>query len=77
MTRITLVFEHPPCPDVRIDIRLPLPDPVVEGADTTAKRICPACPACKETMQYVGFYFSSHDSDNDAPEPNRPFPGVP
>lgn len=75
MTRITLVFEHPPCIGVRVDVRLPLPDPVQEGAETTANRISPACPLCKQAMQYVGFYFSSHGSDNDAPEPNHPFPG--
>lgn len=71
-SHITLVFEHTPCVDVRVDVRLPLPDPVEEGAEAIADRIRPTCPACKEAMQYVGFYFGNED---DAPEPNRPFPG--
>lgn len=70
MTRITLVFSHPPCHGVRVDVCLPLPDPVEEGAEAMAGRVCPACPLCKEPMRYVGFHFGDED-----PAPNRPFPG--
>lgn len=55
--RIILVFEHPSCEEVAIEIQLPLPDPSTESADAMAARICPACPFCKEPMRYVGFSF--------------------
>jgi hypothetical protein len=60
-THITLVFDHPPCNGVRVDIHLPLPDPPVEDAEAMAERMRPACPVCKRSMQYVGFYFGGDD----------------
>lgn len=53
-TRIRLMFEHPAC-EIVVDVHLPLADPIVEGADAMAARVCPACPICKERLGYVGF----------------------
>jgi len=52
--RIVLGFTHATC-DVDVDVTVPLPDPIQEGADAMATRCRPACPICKEPMQYVGF----------------------
>jgi hypothetical protein len=72
-TRITLVFDHPPCNGVRVDIRLPLPNFLTVGAEEMANRVCPPCPVCKQPMQYTGFHLG--DNDDDEPSLNHPFPG--
>lgn len=71
--RISLMFEHPSCNDVVVDVHLPLPDLVEESAETAADRVRPACPICKQSMQYVGWGFSDIDEEN---EPN-PIPDHP
>jgi hypothetical protein len=66
--RISLMFEHPACDDVVVDIHLPLPDPIEESAEAMADRVRPACPICKQPMRYVGWGFSDidqADKDND------------
>ena len=53
--RIMLMFEHPACNDVVVDIHLPLPDPITESTEAMAARVIPACPICKEPMRYAGW----------------------
>ena len=62
---IMLMFEHPAC-DVVVDIHLPLPDPITEGADAMAERVRPACPICKEPMRYSAWGFSDTDTEGAA-----------
>ena len=64
-TRISLMFDHPGCPDdIVVDIHLPLPDPIEEGAEAMAERVRPLCPICKQSMRYAGFSFSDEDEDD-------------
>lgn len=61
MSRIALVFDHPPCDGVEITLTVPLPDPIQEGADALAARYLPACPLCKEPARYVGFHLDAEE----------------
>ncbi len=53
--RITLSFDHPPCGNVGVDIRIPMPNPIEESAEAIADRYRPECPICAEPARYVGF----------------------
>jgi hypothetical protein len=55
--RIMLMFEHPACGEIVVDLHLPLPEPIVESADAMGERLRPACPICKQPMRYVGFSY--------------------
>ncbi len=68
--RIMLMFEHPTCNDVVVDVHLPLPDPITENIDTIAARVKPACPICKEPMHYIGWGFSDTGKEEDKAEEN-------
>lgn len=65
-SRIVLCFEHSTCA-VLVDITLPLPDPIVEGAETMADRIRPTCPICKNPTDYIGFCFDAEEDHSDHP----------
>ncbi|HSX22388.1 MAG TPA: hypothetical protein VLE97_06385 [Gaiellaceae bacterium] len=67
--RIRFAFEHITCEAV-VDVYLPRPDPITEGAETMAARVCPACPICALPMKYAGFSFEV----DDLATLNRPFP---
>lgn len=69
--RIRFMFDHPTptCADVVVDIHLPLPDPIEEGAEAMAERVRPACPICKQPMRYAAWSYSDiNDNDDTAPE---------
>lgn len=63
--RIMLMFEHPACNAV-VDIHLPLPDPIVEGTEAMAARVCPVCPICKQPMRYAAWSFSDTADEDDS-----------
>ncbi len=65
--RIMLMFEHPTC-DVVVDVHIPLPEPIEEGAHAMAARVQPGCPICKELMRYVGFSFDEEMALHDTLE---------
>jgi len=60
--RIVLSFEHTAC-GTDVEIYVPLPDPLQEGAQAIADHRRPACPICKALMQYVGFSFDDTKED--------------
>ncbi len=66
-----LMFEHPACDNVVVDIHLSLPEPaspIDATAATLAARVRPACPICKEPMLYRAWGFSAtHQQDEVAP----------
>lgn len=68
--RIYLMFEHPTCQGIVVDIHLPLPDPAEKSTDDLALRVRPACPICKQPMRYSGWGFS--DTDDGKAEPEKP-----
>lgn len=58
--RIMLMFEHVPC-DVFVDVSVPLPEPIVEGAETMAARVLPQCPLRNKPSTYRGWSFDHED----------------
>jgi len=62
-----LMFEHPPCDDVVVDVHLPLLDPSTTNIEAMADRVRPACPICKEPMRFAAWNFSDTDEGSEPP----------
>lgn len=67
--RIMLMFEHPACNNVVVDIHLSLPEqrasPIDATAATLAARVRPACPICKDPMHYRAWGFSDTNQQDE------------
>lgn len=57
-----LFFEHNASCHIEVWVRIPLPDPITEGAHEIATRLCPDCPVCKEPMYFEGFSLDGDES---------------